>query len=68
MEKGWQQRLKQMKGREGLIYEERLKASNLHSPSRQHLKEDIRALALWCCKWEGGRDIVEPHEQGCHQK
>ena len=40
LEKGWQRRVKQIKGREDLIYEERLKALNLHSLSRQHLKED----------------------------
>lgn len=38
MEKGWQGRVRQIKGREGLIYDERLKALNLHTLSRQHLK------------------------------
>lgn len=46
MGKGWQQRVKQIKGRKGLIYEERLKAWNLQSSPKQHLKEDTSAEAL----------------------
>lgn len=38
-------KVKQIKKRESLIYEERLKAWNLHSLSKHHLKEDISAEA-----------------------
>lgn len=38
--------MKQIKGREGLINEERLKALNLHSSSKQHLEENTSAQAL----------------------